>query len=270
MRDALGTTTPVDVRPWPHDPSIAHLILLDIAVVPAPGEIDRWVDDLFTHGRRPDGSPLDPPPPTPTSPVSAVGAEASAIGGTVPVEAVRTGALFPDAADVFADCGFVPIDRLALLERTIPVTDALPRPVPPEGVRLRRLRRRHLGTAADLDAASFDDGWRNDAASLTEIQSATPRSLARLALLDRRPVGMALTGKAGPTGYLQRLAVITAARRRGLARLLVEDSLRWLQRHGATNALVNTGVDNHAALALYDAAGFRRRSDQLVVMERRR
>ena len=267
MSDALDTTTPVDVRPWPHDTSIAHLVLLDISSVPGPDEIDRWVDDLLAHGRRPDGSPLVAPP---AGACDATTSQNPTNGASTRVEAIRTGALFPDAAEMFAERGFVPIDHLVLLERTIPVTDALPRSIPPAGVRLRRLRRRHLGVAAELDAACFDLGWRNDAASLTEIQGATPRSLARLALLDRRPVGMALTGKAGTTGYLQRFAVLADARRRGLARLLVDDSLRWLQRHGATNALVNTGVDNAAALSLYDAAGFRRRTDRLVVMERRR
>ena len=38
-------------------------------------------------------------------------------------------------------------------------------------------------------------------------------------------------------------------------------------RRGAARALVNTGTDNDAALALYAAAGFARRSDELLVLE---
>ena len=37
--------------------------------------------------------------------------------------------------------------------------------------------------------------------------------------------GFAITGRAGVTGYLQRLAVDPAHRRRGLARRLVDDAL---------------------------------------------
>ncbi len=47
----------------------------------------------------------------------------------------------------------------------------------------------------------------------------------------------------------------------------VADSMQWMQRRGATTAMVNTALDNEAALALYAAAGFRRRTDTLTILE---
>ena len=41
-------------------------------------------------------------------------------------------------------------------------------------------------------------------------------------------------------------------------------------RRGANRALVNTGVDNLAALQMYEQASFDRLDDQLVVLEHRR
>jgi ribosomal-protein-alanine N-acetyltransferase len=77
-----------------------------------------------------------------------------------------------------------------------------------------------------------------------------------------------VTGLGGSTGYVQRLAVDPDVRRRGLARALLADSLRWQSRRGATRSLVNTQVGNDAALALYLAAGFDLLPRELTVFER--
>ena len=123
---------------------------------------------------------------------------------------------------------------------------------------------------AAIDQSAFPSGWRNDAASLADIASATPSARGRMARRDGRPVGFAITGKAGTTGYLQRIAVSPSAQRLGIGRLLVDDAVEWLMRRGANRALVNTGVDNRAALQLYEDASFERLDDQLVVLEHHR
>ena len=85
-----------------------------------------------------------------------------------------------------------------------------------------------------------------------------------------RAVGFAITGKAGTTGYLQRIAVCPDAQGLGIGRQLVDDAVGWLMRRGANRALVNTGVDNVAALQMYERASFDPLDDQLVVLEHRR
>lgn len=241
MRQSIANpTVRADIRRWPLDPSIAHLVLLDVHMVPTTETIDGWVRDAF---------------------------------GSADVQRIRTGALFPMAAAAFLDAGFAEADRLALLERA--VHDRVPISTPSELV-TRRLRVRDLAAAADIDRASFPDGWQHDAVSLEEIATATPQSRRRLVARstgrrsgnrNQAPIGFAITGCAGPNGYLQRLAVHPDARRDGAARLLVEDALDWLVRRGANRAMVNTGIDNLAALDLYRHAGFERLRDELIVLE---
>ncbi len=239
MRQSTANPTArADIRRWPLDPSTAHLVLLDVHMDPSSDAIDDWVRRAFE-------SPG--------------------------IERIRTGALFPVAAGAFCAHGFVEADRLALLERALhEPSHAAATP----GLATTRLGPRHLATAAEIDAASFPDGWQHDAASLREIAAATPQSRRRLVTLtsDRRstprgPVGFAITGRAGPNGYLQRIAVRPDARRRGAAQLLVNDALDWLVRRGARRAMVNTGIDNTAALDLYRRSGFERLADDLVVVE---
>ncbi|MFK7919622.1 MAG: GNAT family N-acetyltransferase [Ilumatobacter sp.] len=253
MRQATATPTArAALRRWPYEPAIAHLVLLDIEMVPNDDDVQQWITDASASpspdvDRERDGQQL--PPAT----------------------RIRTGALFPRAAAAFIRCGFVEVDRLALLERSLhDVT-------PTSGsstLTTARLRRRDIESAAAIDHAAFPSGWRHDTASLDDIATATPQARLRLAVTpDQRrsrqqPVGFAITGRSGPNGYLQRIGVRPDAQRNGAGRLLVDDALNWLVRRGAQRALVNTGTDNHAALTLYRRAGFEPMPDELVVLER--
>lgn len=247
VRQSIANPTArAELRQWPLDPTVAHLVLLDVHMEPAAQAIDGWVRSAFE---------------SPT------------------IQRIRTGALFPAAAAAFADAGFAEVDRLVLLERAL--HDRIDVTAPP-GLTTARLRSRDLDAAADIDALSFPVGWRHDGVSLEEIATATPQSRRRLAVSTAgdpgpdpgqrrrrrsRPIGFAITGRAGTNGYLQRLAVRPDARRNGAARLLVDDALAWLVRRGARRAMVNTGTHNHAALDLYRRAGFDRLHDELVVAE---
>ena len=74
-------------------------------------------------------------------------------------------------------------------------------------------------------------------------------------------------GRAGRTGYVQRLAVHPDQHRRGVATALLADALTWMQRWRADRVLVNTHVDNEPALALYRRLGFVDLPDRLRVYE---
>jgi ribosomal protein S18 acetylase RimI-like enzyme len=236
----VGDSVRARVSPWPYDPDVEHLVLLDHHMVPTADDVQRWV-------ARTTQSP------------------------TQSVRAIRTGAVFPDAARAFLSAGFEIIDELALLERPI----LRPRPRV-RGSGTQRMRMSQIGDIARLDRAAFGDPWGNDAQSLTDITKATARHRSRIVTLDSGidtitesgNIGaFAITGQSGAFGYLQRLAVHPAARRRGFAQRLVTDSLSWMQRKGATTAMVNTALDNDAALALYAGFGFTRRRETLSILE---
>ena len=80
-------------------------------------------------------------------------------------------------------------------------------------------------------------------------------------------MGFLISGRAGRTGYVQRLAVHPDAHRQGLANDLLLDSLRWMRRARLHAVYVNTHVDNVAALALYRAHGFVELPERLRVFE---
>lgn len=218
------------MRQWPNDPTVAHLIFVDHGVIPTPEDVDHAVDHARDRGAR----------------------------------VVRTSALFPSASDVVLSRGFEPIDRLALLTRPISARSA-----PVAGRATHPMHPWHHRAAAEIDRDAFGPLWGNDAASLRDIRRATPRHRARLVRDGRAVVGFAISGAAGDHGYLQRLAVATGRRRAGHARVLVADALRWMQSIGLTSVLVNTGIGNVAALALYDGFGFRRLTDELTIAELR-
>ena len=223
---------------WPYEPDVTQVILLDHDMVPTPESIGAWTANAITN---------DPN-----------------------VRAIRTGAMFPAATASFTEVGFRPIDTLALLEA--PLTPTSTRSQRRQRSETQRLRASHLPDVAALDRRAFGDPWGNDVRSLNDITDATPRHRARVVTVnDVNGVphigGFALTGLSGVFGYLQRLAVDPQLRRRGIARRLVADSMRWMQRRGATTAMVNTPPDNEAALALYANLGFRRRSEMLTILE---
>ena len=110
-----------------------------------------------------------------------------------------------------------------------------------------------------VDAAAFGDRWRFDGTALADAIGATPFSRQRIATDDEGAViAYAVCGRTQARGYLQRLAVAPHARRQGLGAALVVDAVpRWMRRHGAEQALVNTQHGNDGALAVYEGLGFR-------------
>ena len=179
-------------------------------------------------------------------------------------DSMLTSALGPAEQVPFLDAGYRVCQVLRLLE--IGLTQAMEAPHPEPGLRIRPARRRDTRPILELDAAAFDTFWRFDAAALTEAAHATPRNRRRVAQRDGRVVGYTMTGRSGRTGFLQRLAVNPDHHGQGTGRILLVDSLNWLQRSGATRALVNTQPGNDQALALYQSTGFNQRPEGLAVL----
>ena len=133
VRQAIATPSArAELRAWPLDESIGHLVMVDVSMVPTPAQVDAWLEDAYT--------------------------------APAPVMAVRTGALYPTAAAVFAERGFTVIDRLVLFERALLGRQPRPADRPSTTARLHRARRRDLETMATIDQSAFPAGWRNERA----------------------------------------------------------------------------------------------------------
>lgn len=177
---------------------------------------------------------------------------------------VVTGALAPGEQPGFLTAGFDVEEQLHLLAHDL---RDLPPPTDAERC-LRRPRSADEAAVLAVDAAAFPPFWRLDASGLDEAVRATPTARYRIAV-DPDVVGYAVTGRAGRRGFLQRLAVHPNRQRCGFGRALVLDGLRWLRRRRAERAVVNTQLENDAALALYESLGFRREPSGLSVLSTR-
>ena len=180
-------------------------------------------------------------------------------------EQAFTAAMSPRDGQPFVQAGFELHERLHLLSLRL---DGRGRATP--GRRTFRGRPWHLRAVLDIDRQAFDPFWRFDARTLKEAREATPVSRYRVARLDDRAngplVGYAVTGRAGPRGYLQRLAIEPAAAGRGFGTLLIDDALLWLSARGVHTVMVNTQETNVRALDLYRRIGFVSEPEGLVVL----
>lgn len=225
-------------------------------------EVRRGAERLRVGAWRGDGSIAYIAPVTDRPPSAAMVRHACEILAIRGFREVLTAALAEGERAGFLAAGFERRDSLHLLAHDLRDVPSGQQPA------LRRGRHRDRAAALAADHQAFPSFWRLDESGFEEAMTATPSSRFRVALVDRRVVGYAITGRSGRRGYLQRLAVEPPAQGRGLGRALVADSLDWLRRRGATEVVVNTQVQNERALQLYLRMGFRLQPSGLEVLGR--
>jgi ribosomal protein S18 acetylase RimI-like enzyme len=174
---------------------------------------------------------------------------------------VVTSALSEAECAGFLRVGFDVQEELELLTHDLEA-------IPEVRHRLRRPRRRDRPRVLAVDATAFDSFWRLHQGGLEDALGATPAVRFRVHGRRDRLDSYVIGGRGAGTGYIQRLAVHPASRGQGLGRSLAGDVLRWMRRHGAGRALVNTQRTNEAALALYRSCGFRVLPEGLRVLAR--
>lgn len=179
------------------------------------------------------------------------------------VERAVTPALSPFEAEPFFQAGFQLFERLHLLSS--PVATGASDPVP-SPAKLVAGRPWHQQAVLAVDGRAFNGFWQFDKLALTEAKTATPAKRFRVAKLNKKVVGYAVTGRAGRRGYLQRLAVDPEFQGHGIGGALVHDSFDWLRQKSAELSLVNTQETNARALGLYESIGYRRQPDGLLVL----
>ena len=243
------SSVPARAHPWPGHDQAAQLILLDPSIVPMPASFQSWARQLAAQG----------------------------------ITTMRTGALAPRQAAQAEAAGMRCIQELALLEARPPLASgrvanlgAMRRPTHTSPCREGRLGKHDFDDMADIDRAAFGDLWRLDASMLRDVCAATPAFRARVVrhrptrlprLRRTEPIGFLVSGRAGRSGYVQRLAVHPDHHRQGAATALLVDALVWMSRWRADRVLVNTHVDNVAALTLYRTHGFVDMPERLRVYE---
>lgn len=147
---------------------------------------------------------------------------------------------------------------LALPERLLPIRTA--------GIKPARVMVRELPTPAatgDVTLAPQPDAewlrlYERDVP--VDVLTAVVDGVVTFAMVPGRAVGRgAVTSAPDGTPWLgiSSVRVSPAHRRQGQARAVCEALLRWGAEAGARRAYVQVEVDNHAAIALYTALGFR-------------
>lgn len=175
---------------------------------------------------------------------------------------VVTSAMHPEEIPGFLAAGFTRRERLVVLQRAISRREEPPR------LSVRRCGIGEIDQVLRVDHAAFSSPWQLDGAGIREALRATPRARIRVSDGPSGIAGYAICGKAGRTGYLQRLAVDPPSWGQGVARALIADALRWLSRNRARGVLVNTQESNQRAIELYRDLGFQDDRTHLMVLER--
>lgn len=224
-----GADSVARVRPWSFQPTTANLVMVQQRVPPTTADLEQWCTVVAGAGYR----------------------------------RVRTNAIGDTMRARVEAAGFETVQELTLLEY-----------VAPRGVALSkratvRLSPDHHTAASIVDRRAFGIDWALDEATIADVRRATPRHRARrIDGDDGALAGYAISGRDQRQGFIQRLAVDPDQQRTGVGIALVLDALHWLAFWHVNRVLVNTAVDNEAALALYRRVGFRPLTERLRVFER--
>ncbi len=117
----------------------------------------------------------------------------------------------------------------------------------------------YANVLAAIHTPCFEDAW--DSTAMAALL-ATPGAIALLATQDKggdkNPSGFVLARSAADEMEILTLAVLPHARRRGVARALMQAVREHAGQSGVSRIFIEYAQDNHAAHALYESAGYAR------------
>ncbi|MDF2763057.1 MAG: GCN5-related N-acetyltransferase [Rhodospirillales bacterium] len=114
-----------------------------------------------------------------------------------------------------------------------------------------------LDLIAALHAASFEEAWGVQAmGELLAMPGAFGLIVSEPAREGPRPAGFLLARMAADDCEILSIGVAPGMRRRGLARLLMEEATRLASASGARRIFLEVAEDNWSARGLYAALGF--------------
>jgi ribosomal-protein-alanine N-acetyltransferase len=120
-------------------------------------------------------------------------------------------------------------------------------------VRIDRLRWWHLPEVAAMEVAIFGPEAWSEGLLWTELSAGNDY---RAVFEGERILGYAGTAASGDEVWLNNIAVDASARRRGIARMLMDDLIGRARAGGAKAVYLEVAVDNVPAQRLYDRYGF--------------
>jgi len=123
------------------------------------------------------------------------------------------------------------------------------------GLSIDPMRREDVDHVLDIERAVFPVPWSRRA-FLNEVEDAAT-SIARVARRSGRVIGYAIAWKVVEELHIGNLAVAPRERRRGVARSVLDHVLNAAADLGLQYATLEVRVSNLAAIALYEACGFR-------------
>lgn len=110
---------------------------------------------------------------------------------------------------------------------------------------------------AALHAEVFNPAWSQE--SVTKLlEHPAAAALIAMAGLRREPAGFIMAQLAGDEAEILSVGVAMRFQRRGLGQRLIEGLIRAAQRAEARRLFLEVGIDNTAALKLYEKLDFRR------------
>lgn len=123
-----------------------------------------------------------------------------------------------------------------------------------EKLRIVPMEERHLDALAALEEECFSEPWTR--AGL-EAELDNPIAVFRVAELDGAPAGYAGMHCVLDECYVANVAVFPQYRRRGVARALMAELVRFAREYGGSFVTLEVRPSNTAARALYAGLGFR-------------
>jgi ribosomal protein S18 acetylase RimI-like enzyme len=167
----------------------------------------------------------------------------------------------PAGRRTWHEAGFEDFLELALMRLSLDIS-----PPPPSHLVVESTDQR-IDEMLTIDAAAFSPFWRFDGLGLREALDATGRSTVLVIRdSDAGLAGYAIVGFGNAISYLQRVAVHPKWQGAGMGRSLIRVAARRARATGARVMLLNTQLDNAAALALYASEGYVRLPEPLNLL----
>jgi len=164
--------------------------------------------------------------------------------------------------DILSGVGFQPHNIIIGLQRhtTIPIIASA------QPAALQRLHNEDIAAIQLIDSHAFAYEWLKNDYEIHQLFNSD--TIAFHATIANRSVGYAIAvlHDHGSLLHIVRIAVLPEWRRQGIAQQLLAAVITYGQQIATAQISLNTQHDNHAALALYQRAGFQQTADRHEVI----